>query len=209
MKVYVYIDGFNLYYRALRKNHHHKWLDVSLAAKELLSADDEIEVIRYFTADVSPRAGDTSAPDRQQSYLAALRTIPTLRLHKGRFLTKTKCRPLVGQETSFVHVHDTEEKGSDVNLATHLLNDAHRKRFEAALVLSQDTDLIETLRIVKHDLKLVLGVGWLDATSPGKKHKAVSDFIRHLRPDILARSQFADPVIGKGGKHINKPTEWT
>lgn len=208
MKVYVYIDGFNLYYRALRKNPQSKWLNVSLAAQALLSADDKIELIRYFTADVSPRAGDPDAPIRQQAYMAALRTIPNLRMHKGRFLTKTKCRPLVGQEQTFVNVHDTEEKGSDVNLATHLMNDAHRKRFDAALILSQDTDLIETLRIVKHDLKLVVGVAWLESTAPGKKHRAVSDFIRHLRPDMLAASQFSDPVIGKGGKHINKPVDW-
>ena len=140
--------------------------------------------------------------------MRALRTIPNLKVHKGRFLPKEKTRPLVGQEKTYVRIHDTEEKGSDVNLAAHLINDAFRKKFEVALVLSQDTDLIEPLRIVKHDLKLIVGVGWLDASAPGKKHRRVTDFIRHVTPSILTRSQFPNPVTGKSGEPLAKPAEW-
>lgn len=207
MRACVYIDGFNLYYRALRGTRF-KWLDVHALAKELLDEADEIESIRYFTADVSPRSGDPMAPERQLSYLRALYSIPNLKIHKGRFLPKQKTRPLVGQEKSFVRVHDTEEKGSDVNLATHFMNDAFRGRFEVALILSQDTDLIEPLRIVKHDLAKTVGVGWLEMTKPGKKHRRVTDFIRHVTPSMLARCQFPEPAIGKGGQRISKPVEW-
>ena len=207
MRVYVYIDGFNLYYRALRGTPH-KWLDVHALALELLGPDDNIELIRYFTADISPRAGNPTAPDRQLSYLRALHAVPNLRVHKGRFLPKKITRPLVGQEQTYVRVHDTEEKGSDVNLATHILNDAFRKRFEVALVMSQDTDLIEPLRIVKHDLGLIVGVGWLEATEPGKKHKRVTDFVRHVTPSMLKRCQFPDPVVNRAGDRLAKPREW-
>lgn len=207
MQVHVYVDGFNVYYRALRRSKH-KWLDLLALSRELLDPADNIALTRYFTADLSPRAGDPSAPDRQQAYMRALRTLPNFKVHKGRFLPKSKIRPLVGQEKSYVQVHDTEEKGSDVNLATYLLNDAFRRRFEAALVLSQDTDLIEPLRIVKHDLGLIVGVGWLDASNPGKKHRRVTDFIRHVNEPMLKRSQFADPVIGNGGERFPKPIEW-
>lgn len=207
MRAYVYIDGFNVYYRALRKSPY-KWLNVNALAAELLEKSDTVEVVRYFTADVSPRAGDSTAPERQQAYMRALRTLPNLKVHKGRFLTKTKTRPLVGQESTYVRIHDTEEKGSDVNLATHLLNDAFRGRFEVALVLSQDTDLIEPLRIVRHDLKLIIGVGWLENTSPGKKHRRVTDFIRHVTPSMLSRCQFPNPAIGKSGEPLPKPAEW-
>jgi uncharacterized LabA/DUF88 family protein len=48
--------------------------------------------------------------------------------------------------TRFVEILDTEEKGSDVNLAVHIINDAWSNHFDVALVLSQDTDLIEPLR---------------------------------------------------------------
>jgi len=46
-----------------------------------------------------------------------------------------------------------EEKGSDVNLACHLVNDAWAGRFDAAVVISNDTDLVEPIRIVTQELK--------------------------------------------------------
>ena len=41
-----------------------------------------------------------------------------------------------------------EEKGSDVNLAAYLLDDAWQDRFEAAAVLSNDTDRVTPIRMV-------------------------------------------------------------
>ena len=41
-----------------------------------------------------------------------------------------------------------EEKGSDVNLAVHLVNDAWKKSFDAAVVISNDTDLVTPIRMV-------------------------------------------------------------
>jgi hypothetical protein len=122
MRVCVYVDGFNLYYRALRRTPH-KWLDPIALARALLETDDTIECLRYFTARVSARASDAEAPRRQEIYLKALRSLPAVRIHYGRFLPKTKMRPLVSDPQTYVEVHDTEEKGSDVNLASYLLHD--------------------------------------------------------------------------------------
>jgi hypothetical protein len=47
----------------------------------------------------------------------------------------------------------TEEKGSDVNLATHLLHDPHMDRFDVAVVISNDSDLLEPIKIARQDLK--------------------------------------------------------
>ena len=207
LQAYVYVDGFNLYYRGLRGTKH-KWLDVKRLAEELLGPTDHVAAIRYFTADVSPRSGDTDAPLRQQSYLRALRTVPEVTIHKGRFLPKTKMRPLVSNPARYVEIHDTEEKGSDVNLASHLLNDAFNQRFEVALVISQDSDLCEPMRMVSKELGRVLGIGWLEANEPGKRYKQVSSFIRHATPAMMSRCQFPDPVIGRGGALIAKPAAW-
>jgi len=207
LKVGIYVDGFNLYYRALRRTKY-KWLDIQKLALEMLDSGDSIEFIRYFTANVSPRAGDEGAPARQEAYLRALRTLPNLTIHNGRFLPKTKTRPLVSDPQQYVEVHDTEEKGSDVNIASHLLNDAFRGRFDVALIMSQDTDLCEPLRMVKHDLKKTVGVVWSESNMPGKRHKKVTDFIRHANSSVLKRCQFDDIVIGKGGMKIKKPSEW-
>jgi hypothetical protein len=41
----------------------------------------------------------------------------------------------------------TEEKGTDVKLATHLVGDAAHKDMQAALVISNDSDLQESLEM--------------------------------------------------------------
>jgi uncharacterized LabA/DUF88 family protein len=115
-------------------------------------------------------------------------------------------------DTLKVHVHTMEEKGSDVNLAVHLVNDAWKGAFDAAAVLSNDTDLVEPIRIVTQELKkpVVLlcpspkGV----ASSP---LTAVATSTRQLNPAILKAAQFPDNVpipAGKNWKPIIKPANW-
>ncbi|HTE81160.1 MAG TPA: NYN domain-containing protein [Reyranella sp.] len=77
-------------------------------------------------------------------------------------------RPLADVPTRFVQILDTEEKGSDVNLAVHLVNDAWSNHFDVALVLSQDTDLIEPLRMASKGVGKPVGLIWLDGRRPDK-----------------------------------------
>ncbi len=203
----VYVDSFNLYYRALRRTPY-KWLNPSALARGLLDPDDEVAFVRFFTARVSPRAGDLEAPRRQAIYFKALRTLPELRFHYGRFLPKTKFRPLVADPTKTVEIHDTEEKGSDVNLATYLIHDGWRGHYDAALVVSQDSDLLEPIRLVRHDLRKPVGVVWLDGQEPGKLFRSAASFIRHATAARLAAAQFSNPLMGRDGHLVHKPDTW-
>ena len=164
--------------------------------------------MRYLTARISPRAGDFEAPKRQQAYLSALGTVPEVTVHYGRFLPKTKRRPLAADPTQFVNVLDSEEKGSDVNLAAHLLHDGWRDRYDAALVLSQDTDLCEPLRMVSRDLGKAVGVVWLDGREPGRRFRSCTTFVRHATPARLRAAQFADELRDRKGRLIVKPGGW-
>ena len=130
MKTVVYIDGFNLYYGAV-KGTPYKWLNVSRLCQLLLPRNQIIQ-IKYFTALVKSRPYDPNQPKRQQLYLRALRTIPNLEIILGRFLTHERDMPLAGSHSGkprFARVIKTEEKGSDVNLAVHLLNDVFQGLF--------------------------------------------------------------------------------
>ena len=206
MQVYAYVDGFNFYYRAL-KGTRFKWLDPSRLAARLLDPGDTVAMVRYFTARVSARSGDPDAPRRQQILFNALKIVPNFEIHYGRFLPKKKMRPLVSTG-KFVEVHDTEEKGSDVNLATHLLNDGWRKRYQVALVFSQDTDLIEPIRIVAQELGLKVGLVWLDGGRPNKHLASAASFVRDLRQSDLAASQFPNPIVLSDGKELHRPARW-
>ena len=138
----IYIDGFNLYYRALRGTDY-RWLDIGKLA-HLLLPSSQINRIRYFTARVTSRPSDPTQAQRQQTYLRALRTVPDLTIHYGHFLSNKKRRPLARPPQTgpqVVEVLDTEEKGSDVNLASHLLMDGFEEDYELAVVISNDSDL--------------------------------------------------------------------
>ena len=62
------------------------------------------------------------------------------------------------RQTTMAKVVKTSEKGSDVNLATHLLHDAYRNKFEAAVLITGDSDLLEAVRIVSKEVKKIVGV---------------------------------------------------
>jgi hypothetical protein len=93
MRTWVYVDGFNLYYGAL-KGTPYKWLNLAALAKEFLPPSHTIEKIKYFTARVSG-AADPDAPRRQQLYLNALSTLPEVEVYYGRFLSKSIWRPII------------------------------------------------------------------------------------------------------------------
>ena len=87
MRTAIYVDGFNLYFRAL-KDTPYKWLDIKSMCSKMLKPHNQIVSIKYFTAHVSSRAGDVDAPIHQQIYLRALKhTTPELRVILGQFAT--------------------------------------------------------------------------------------------------------------------------
>ena len=146
MSVNAYIDGFNLYYGALRGTPY-KWLNLYEMCRRPLP-DRHINRVRYFTARVASYPHDLRAPDRQDNYLRALDTIPNLTIHYGRFShhpTAAPIYPLVytnpDEPPERVRILKTEEKRSDVNLATMLLIDCFDDDFDEAVVISNDSDL--------------------------------------------------------------------
>jgi hypothetical protein len=57
-----------------------------------------------------------------------------------------------------VYVVKTGEKGSDVNLATYLLADAFQQDCEVAIVVSNDSDLVEPIKIARRKTGIDVGV---------------------------------------------------
>ncbi len=151
MKTNVYVDGFNLYYRAL-KGTPYKWLNLDALCKFLLPGH-EINRIKYYTAHVTGRPSDPDEPTRQQTYLRALRTLPNISIILGTFLTNEVWAMRV-DKSERVRVFKTEEKGSDVNLASHLINDGYRREYEQAIVITNDSDLVEPIRVVSKGIKV-------------------------------------------------------
>jgi uncharacterized LabA/DUF88 family protein len=203
----IYVDGFNLYYGALRKTPY-RWVNLE-ALFQLLLPHNEIVQIKYFTALVSARPSDPGQPQRQQLYLRALGTLPKVSVHLGHFLVHQVTMPLAvpaGQPQQFVKVVKTEEKGSDVNLATHLLHDAHMNRFDVAVVVSNDSDLLGPIKIVRSELLKKVGV-LNPQKHPSRAILPHIDFIKQIRSGVLQASLFPDQLQDTKGT-FTKPAVW-
>ena len=207
IRVNFYIDGLNLYYRALRGTSF-RWLDIGKLAG-LLLPQHQIGQIRYFTSLIHSRPPDPTQPQRQQTYLRALGTIPSLSIHYGHFLPKKKRLPLSQQPKSgsrIVEILDTEEKGSDVNLASHLLMDGFENRYDMAVVISNDSDLVTPIEMVRTKLNKQIGV-----FDPSRVHsfqlKNAASWYRRLRRGPLSGSLFPGAISDPQGT-ITKPVGW-
>ena len=207
MRTYVYVDGFNLYYGAL-KGTAWKWLDLPALFAEVLQPHHDILAVKYFTARVSGTPADQSKPQRQDVYLRALQHYRReVAVYFGHFLRHTVRAPLAHPMggTRTAEIVKTEEKGSDVNLAVHLLNDSWLDAYDCAAVVSNDSDLAEAMRLVRHHHGKRIGLITPGTGRPSRQLLTQADFSRRIRPHALRRSQLPDPIPGTT---IHKPRQW-
>jgi uncharacterized LabA/DUF88 family protein len=207
----IYVDGFNLYYGCL-KNSPYKWLDLKGLFAKLLNETHEIVKIKYFTAFISNREDNEASRLRQRYYLKAIsHYIPEAEIYYGHYLTHAVNARLADPEqgkSPFVRVLRTEEKGSDVNLAVHLLNDAWLDAYDCAVLVSNDSDIAESMRLVKahHPKKIGLIFPNTDKQrKPSKQLIARADFVKEIRHHILKKSQLPSHIPNT---NFSRPSNW-
>jgi hypothetical protein len=228
VRTVVYIDGFNLYYRRPKPSPQFKWLNLKALCDSILAAPMVVERVNYYTTRVSGKL-TPGGPARQKAYLDALATIPEISIHYGNFLFSQKWTALVeppqAKPTSYawpaalpdpVLIEKAEEKGSDVNLACHLVRDALTNAFDVAVVLTNDTDLIEPIRIVRAEAATKV-VGLLTPKGPPAKRQrgkwmgahskltSAVDWTLHIHDAALRAAQFPSPIPGTS---IHRPASW-
>jgi len=214
----VYVDGFNLYYGALKGRSGVRWLDLVALGKHLFPRD-ELFGVDYFTALVRPRSGNPTQLDDQRRYLRALSTRRQLTVHYGVYLPQIKRRPLVPGQSGWssrwpvmAQFHDSEEKGSDVNLATRLLVDGFNGRYDAAAVISNDGDLKMPVEVVRRELGLPVTI-----VNPSSRRRSqaltpnpLPQNARYvaLRQVDLRASQFPVKLRLASGSVVTRPANW-
>lgn len=210
----VYIDGFNLYYRALKQNPEYRWLNLEALCKNILPPDSNIKKINFYTARVSSKI-DKDAPRKQQIYFKALKTTEIVEITFGEFrirdkfakltepLTfRPKLKQVLSPKPNFVSVSVAEEKGSDVKLGVHLVRDGFQKKYRRAVVITNDIDLAEPIKIVREELGLEVIL-----LKPNSQPLATLDknatSTMLIEAKHLANSQFPDEVGG-----AKRPITW-
>lgn len=196
----VYIDGFNLYF-GLRSMRHKKfyWLDLWKMSNHI-SVGRKLVGAKYFTSDIK---GSGSRVSRQQNFLAALEAVsPRLEIVKGKFQDK----PLICGKCSYSN-GGFEEKMTDVNIATHLVNDAWKDKFDVAIVVSGDSDLVPPIATVKSEFP---NKNVLVAFPPNRFSNQLKETTKHFRinQDTLKKCQLPDLIERPGRKDIRRPDRW-
>lgn len=214
MKTLLYIDGFNLYYSAV-KDTPLKWLN-PLALSQRLFPRNRFIGIKYFTAPVKPMPGDPDMPIRQQVYWRALRTLPDIEIIEGDFRKRITRAAVVSPPPNTIEIYKTEEKGSDVNLAAHLLMDGFQECYDCAIVISGDSDLVTPIRMVRDQLKRPVGVlNPQRLSGPNKRkprknaglQKAALFYKNGVSWNQLQQSQFPPTLTDPRGT-FHKPAAW-
>lgn len=231
-KVIVYVDGFNLYYGAV-KNTSFKWLDIVKLFRRIMGGNPNVVLLRYFTAKVKSPPWDADKALRQQIYLDALRGTGLIEVHYGKFKIRGKKGKLSKEITSKCAtcgssvtipegtktlIETPEEKGSDVNLASYLLLDAAKDRFDMAWVISNDSDLATPVLLARKEFGKKVGVVFYHRglTAQKANPQRRSDELFHaagkvhlyLQQNHLQHSLFPDQFKGVDGKIHRKPKSW-
>ena len=214
MKTILYIDGFNLYYSAL-KNTPFRWLDpIALATRAF--PKNRIIATKFFSAKVSALPHNPHQPTRQQAYWRALATLPALTIIEGDFRTRKVRAKVVTPPPPTIEVYKTEEKGSDVNLGAHLLMDGFLGHYDAAIVITGDSDLVTPIRMVRDQLRKPIGVlnpqrlsgpACRPVRQSAGLQQAASFYQNGVTWNQLQNSQLPSPLTDSHGT-FSKPASW-
>lgn len=213
--VITYIDGFNLYFgirsEAIKRGtldapdprwYRYMWLNLHAMCSLMLTDRQQLVAVKYFTA---PITGGKAKRERQNAYLDALRTIPDIEIIFGRFEPERKLCEKCGHPG----LHPQEKK-TDVNLATSLICDALGDKYDTAIVITGDSDIVPAVQAVK-SLKPEKRI--VSAFPPNRYSKELAD-ITHVQPlkiwePWLRKSRLASTIKREGLPDIICPIKYT
>lgn len=140
-KVICFVDGFNFYHAIARlRCPRLKAVNIWSLATALLRDGERLEGVEYFSAYATWLP---SAYRRHQMYVRALRRVGVsvnLAHFKEKNIRCNKCRNTWKSR---------EEKESDVRLALAVVEGAIDDRYDRAIIVSADSDLVPAVKSVK------------------------------------------------------------
>jgi uncharacterized LabA/DUF88 family protein len=101
-----------------------------------------------------------------------------------------------------------EEKQTDVNIAIRLFELAIQERYDKAILISGDTDLIPAVKAVQKSfpakkIGIVIPIG-----RASEDLKAQTDFHHKMKVQHLMSSRFSDPLLLADGSSLACPPSW-
>ncbi|WP_103615282.1 NYN domain-containing protein [Campylobacter concisus] len=201
MRTNAYIDGFNLYHSILDLHDNKlKWLNLRALCERFLRQDDILNDVYFFSAYLTHNQDKFS---RHQNYVKALQSVGVTPI-MGKFKKKyPKCKLCHRQYQTY------EEKESDINIAITLLRDAFLDDFDKAFLITADTDLVSTIKMIKG----VFPQKRIILLTPPKRHIYARELIQsanasfEIKQSRLKQCLLPD-TLEFNGQTITKPQEY-
>ena len=209
-------------------------LSSGLLTPSWLARGARIERVVYCTARLSG-AADPRSPAEQDVYLRALRSHRSVdHIEFGAFVSRVKIAPLAEwsvkgrpqtvaarwpvrvKDFAGIDVPDArfmvsylhrEEKRSDVNVATHLLTDVIEGSVDAAITITNDSDLELPLRVARERIPVGTvnpGPKLLAGKLKGTPHEGAGD---HWWARVSGEAYRAHQLPARVGR-LEKPVGW-
>ena len=201
-RVIAYVDGFNLYFGMKAGGWNDTlWLNIQKLAHDLLKPHQVLLHTKYFTSRVR---NNPSKEKRQKTYIEAIETLLDCNIYYGHYQSQVEQCRICGHSYPYAN-----EKMTDVNIAVEILTDAYSDKFDMALLITGDSDLVPPIRAVH---KLFNNKRVFVAFPPNRFNISVKDAAKGslmIGRKKLKDSQFAEKVKKKDGFVLMRPTEWT
>lgn len=181
------------------KGSHHRWLDIKTLMENFIHAPtQQIQTIYYFSAHANWRKDSYG---RQKAYIKAL-TNSGITTILGQFKEKDRfCKSC--NSTWKGH----EEKETDVNIALCMLNEAYKDSYDAAYVISRDSDLAPPIRMVLKEfphkkVKVITPPGFRQSKELAQAVAKPKRDLQSIKPIHIERSLFPQQVLDAGGNLV-------
>ena len=199
-RVIAFVDGFNLYHSLADEPNYskYKWLNIRKLL-ELYVAPKDLREVYYFTSLTTWNADKMS---RHKVLLRAFEQVGASIVY-GEFRRRDRYCP-----NCKTHYIAHEEKQTDVNIAIYLFRLAIEDRYDTALILSGDSDLIPSIKAVKATFPSKRTGVLIPIGRRAEELKATCDFSIKIREKNLAKCQFENPLKMSDGSFLEKPHTW-
>jgi uncharacterized LabA/DUF88 family protein len=200
-RVNFYIDGFNLYFGMVEAGLLHcKWLDIHAFAVNLKNSSQTLNKVKYFTSRVN---NNIEKQKRQSTFLDANSLSDNVEIIYGQFRSeKANCK------TCGNDWFESKEKMTDVNISTHLMNDAYKDNFDVAIIVTGDSDIVPPIRFVRD----LFPSKEIRVAFPPNRESNELKKVAHGSFTIgkmkLETAQLVGEVVNKYGDVLKKPKEW-
>lgn len=197
-RVAFFIDGFNLYHSLKDNAPECRWLNLRRLCEQYIDTKQEIIVAIYYFSAIATWHHDVTKAQKHAQYIERLRkenVIPVLGKFKEKDIYCKNCH---------TYFKSHEEKRTDVNVALKIVSEAVLNKYDTAILVSGDTDMIPAIDTLR-ELALNKRMGVLFPLNRfSNELKEVADFTLKIKKDVLLDSLFEKETAPAGWVPIHE-----